>query len=98
MFDNLTIAAKIRKIISVFWFLRNTQGRIFSVTFITTDGRTRTLNCKVLRSPLLIRGAYPVFENNLYHKIPIDYIRSFRALNVLKMKCGRSSLDFSSVA
>jgi len=86
----------IKRIIAVFVFLRNTNGRIFSVTFVTVDGRERTLNCKFLYKPMLIRGHYPVLENNLLHRNGRDdCIRAFKAANVKRMRCAGQTLSFA---
>ncbi len=87
---------QIKKIISVFFFLRNTRGRIFSITFITVDGRERTLNCKTLYTPQMIRGHYPVLENNLLHRNgKDDCIRAFKASNVKRLKCGNETITYA---
>ena len=87
---------RVKKLISVFSFIRRTNGRIFSVTFITKDGRTRTLNCKVLSKPMLVHFAYPVLENNLLHRNGrSNCIRSFRALSVLSMRCAGQIVRFN---
>jgi hypothetical protein len=87
---------QIKKIISVFIFLRNTRGRIFSITFITVDGRERTLNCKTLYTPQMIRGHYPVLENNLLHRNgKDDCIRAFKAGNVKRLKCGNEIITYA---
>jgi hypothetical protein len=80
----------IKQMILVRRFLARTRGRIFSVTFRTVDGQWRTMNCKVLHTPSLFRPTYAVLENNILHKTgaPKASIRSFRAANVLTMKCG----------
>ena len=88
---------QIKKIISVFLFLRTTRGRIFSVTFVTVDGRERTLNCKTLYTPQMFRGHYPVLENNLLHKNGRDdCIRAFKASNVKRMRCAGQTLSFTA--
>jgi hypothetical protein len=94
MFDS------IKQMILVRRFLARTHGRIFSVTFKTVDGQWRTMNCKVLRTPSLFRPTYVVLENNILHKTgaPKASIRSFRATNVLTMKCGETMYINSRVA
>lgn len=80
----------------VYTFLRRTQGRIFSVTFDKLDGSRRTLNCKILYKPTIIKSSYPVLENNILHKrLNInESIRSFRTSNVIKLKCGNDFVSF----
>lgn len=91
----MSLADRIKKLISVFSFMRKTHGRIFSVTFITKEGSTRTLNCKVLRTPMLVRAVYPVIENNLLHRHGrSNCIRSFRALSVISMRCAGQTVKF----
>lgn len=93
MFSN-----RIKKIIRVWKFMRDTHGRIFSVRFITTDGRERVLNAKYLGKPSMIRGHYSVLENNLLHRDRTNCIRAFKALNVLELRCGQHHLTFEGVA
>lgn len=94
MFDSIKQMMLVRR------FLARTQGRIFSVTFKTVDGQWRTMNCKVLRTPSLFRPTYTVLENNILHKTgaPAASIRSFRATNVLTMRCGETIYINSRVA
>lgn len=92
----MSVSDRIKKLISVFSFLRRTNGRIFSVTFVTKDGRIRTLNCKVLRAPMFVHFHYPVLENNLLHRNGRgDCIRSFRASSVISMRCAGQVLKFA---
>lgn len=73
-------------------FLRRTRGRIFSVTFVKADGTIRTMNCKVLATPFMIKPNYVVLENNILQNTgtPKASIRSFKADRVIRMTCGKS--------